>query len=246
VRTIEKRIIVLEIKDEYILGDGVSVGAQGSHDDVVLRMEFSSAWSETTKRVEWINAFGESVGVTIITPLMLHKENVYDVAVPAAVKEHGGKITLTVQGVIIDEVTGVETVKITTEEAHFRVLKSFSGITEQDDVMPSQAEQLQAEIDAIKQAVGGIIKVRDDAQNAATIAENNAERAESAAENAERYKNTAHDIRQVVEYHREKAQIAHSAAEDAAERAERAAERTKTMMDEAIKAAILDSWEVAV
>lgn len=239
---------MLEIKDEYILGDGVSVGAQGSHDDAVLRMEFSSAWSDTTKRVEWINALGESVGVTIITPLMAYQNSgdTFDVPLPAAVKEHGGEIAVTVKGVVIDEETSVETVCIKTEEAHFRVLKSFSGITEQDDVMPSQAEQLQAEIDAIKQAVGGIIKVRDDAQNAATIAENNAERAESAAENAERYKNTAHDIRQVVEYHREKAQIAHSAAEDAAERAERAAERTKTMMDEAIKAAILDSWEVAV
>ena len=58
----EQRIVNLQIKNEYIIGSGVSVGAVGSHDDVLMEMDFRGSfyWAGTTRRAIFSNALGES------------------------------------------------------------------------------------------------------------------------------------------------------------------------------------------
>ena len=61
------RTIPLKIQNEYIAGDKVLIGAAGSHNDVVLRMEFSPLWEGLTKTVQFRDALGEKTIETLLT-----------------------------------------------------------------------------------------------------------------------------------------------------------------------------------
>ena len=152
----EQRIVNLQIKNEYIIGSGVSVGAVGSHDDVLLEMDFRGSfyWAGTTRRAIFSNALGESRTPIILGTDLLEEgqSEVYLVPVPQEAKGVAGECFLTVEGFVTDA-DGKEIIRCVTEEARFRVLPSKMYTNDSDPVTPSQAEQLQAEIDEIKQTI---------------------------------------------------------------------------------------------
>ena len=150
----EQRIIKLQIANEYIVGSGVSVGAVGSHDDVLLEMDFRSSalWAGTTRRAIFADALGEPVTPIILTTNLLEEgqSDVYLVPVPAEAKTAAGECFLTVEGYIGEGES--EIVRVVTEEATFRVLPSrlYTG---ESTLTPDAAEQLQAQIDEIKEDI---------------------------------------------------------------------------------------------
>lgn len=169
----EQNIVKLQISNEYIQGSGVSVGAVGSHDDVLLEMDFrpSAVWSGTTRRAIFANALGENRTVIVLTTNLLEEGQgeIYLVPVPQQAKDVAGECFLTVEGFVTDG-TGKEIVRCVTEEARFRVLPSKLYTNDSAPVTPSQAEQLQAEIDSIKTTIVN-----------AGISERNAKASEEAA-----------------------------------------------------------------
>ena len=153
----EQTIIKLHIVNEHITGSGVSVGAVGSHDEVLLEMDFHSGalWQGTTRRAIFANALGENRTVIILTTNLLEQgqSEVYLVPVPWQAKEVAGECFLTVEGFVTDS-NGKEIVRCVTEEARFRVLPLPPPLHQrQRPVTPSQAEQLQKEVDSIKQTI---------------------------------------------------------------------------------------------
>ena len=82
----EQNIVKLQISNEYIQGSGVSVGAVGSHDDVLLEMDFrpSAVWSGTTRRAIFANALGENRTVIVLTTNLLEEGQgeIYLVPIP--------------------------------------------------------------------------------------------------------------------------------------------------------------------
>lgn len=152
----DQRIIPLDVKNEYILGAGVVVGAAGSHDEVLLELDFrdSPAWVGTTKKAIFHNALGEDGMTVILTTgyLAQGQTEVYLVPVPAKAKAIAGECSLSLEGVVIEGAK--EVIRITTEEAFFRVLPN-SRVTGEEDVTPTLAEQLQGEIDDIKGKIDG-------------------------------------------------------------------------------------------
>ena len=148
----EQKIVTLQIRDEYISGAGVSIGAVGSHDDVLLEMDFrnSHAWDGTSKRAIFSNALGEDRTPIILTANLLaeKQDDVYLVPVPYEAKTVAGEAFLTVEGFIGEGET--EKVRIVTDEAKFRVLPSKLYTNDNPSLTPSEAEQLQAEIDHIR------------------------------------------------------------------------------------------------
>lgn len=149
----EQRIVKLQIANEFIVGGGVSVGAVGSHDDVLLEMDFrpSAVWAGTTRRAIFANALGENRTVIVLTTNLLEEGQgeIYLVPVPQEAKDVAGECFLTIEGFVRDG-DGKEIVRCVTEEAKFRVLPSKLYTNDTDPITPSQAEQLQAEIDKIK------------------------------------------------------------------------------------------------
>lgn len=173
------RTIPLKIQNEYIAGDKVLIGAAGSHNDVVLRMEFSPMWEGLTKTVQFRDALGEKTIETLLTADLLEKNSttVYMVPVPNGAKKYAGEMTLAVKGAAVSG--DKETRATTAVHGAFTVGESkwdTSAETEQD-VPPTQAEQLQTQIDAV---LGNINGAAASANAAAASAQSAAESAESA------------------------------------------------------------------
>ena len=87
-----RRVIPLQVSDEYVRGDGVPVGAAGSHDDVALRLTFGPMWAGTARSIVWYDANGENPTITALTTDMLAEgeSEVYLVPIPAAPKAVAG------------------------------------------------------------------------------------------------------------------------------------------------------------
>ena len=184
----EQNIVKLQISNEYIQGSGVSVGAVGSHDDVLLEMDFrpSAVWAGTTRRAIFANALGENRTVIVLTTNLLEEGQgeIYLVPVPQQAKDVAGECFLTVEGFVTDG-NGKEIVRCVTEEARFRVLPSKLYTNDSAPVTPSQAEQLQAEIDSIKTTIVN-----------AGISERNAKASEEAAAYSEQAAQTSKEFAQ--------------------------------------------------
>ena len=184
----EQNIVKLQISNEYIQGSGVSVGAVGSHDDVLLEMDFrpSAVWAGTTRRAIFANALGENRTVIMLTTNLLEEGQgeIYLVPVPQQAKDVAGECFLTVEGFVTDG-SGKEIVRCVTEEARFRVLPSKLYTNDNTPVTPSQAEQLQAEIDSIKTTIVN-----------AGISERNAKASEEAAAYSEQAAQTSKEFAQ--------------------------------------------------
>ena len=179
------RTIPLKIQNEYIAGDKVLIGAAGSHNDVVLRMEFSPLWEGLTKTVQFRDALGEKTIETLLTADLLEKNSttVYIVPVPNGAKKYAGEMTLAVKGAAVSG--DKETRATTAVHGAFTVGESkwdISAETEQD-VPPTQAEQLQSQIE-------NVLATIVDARKAATEAAKSAEGAalsQSRAQTSEQY-----------------------------------------------------------
>ena len=144
-----KKIIELNIVDEFVEGGGVSIGAAGSHDEVLLRCRFSDLWKGTTKEITWINAIGEKFP-EFITPFMEEMDSngsVYIIPVPYEEKSESGKAGITFKGVKLND-DGTEDYSVVTKTIYFVVQEAETGGDgEMNDVLPSVAEQLQEQID---------------------------------------------------------------------------------------------------
>lgn len=175
------RTIPLKIQNEYIAGDKVLIGAAGSHNDVVLRMEFSPMWEGLAKTVQFMDALGETVVEVLLTANLLegYTTNVYLVPVPHGAKKYAGDMVLAIKGA---EASGGKEARATTAVyGKFTVAESkWSGSAEtEQDVAPTQAAQMQTQIDAI---IGTI----QDARKAATEAENSRDTAGRFSQEAEK------------------------------------------------------------
>jgi len=154
----EQRIIKLSVKNEYILGEGVVIGAAGSHDEVLLELDFraSPVWHGTTKKAIFYDAMYKNPATILLTTNLLAEgqTDVYYVPVPQAAKTAAGDCFLTVEGTVVEGSgeNAKETVRVTTREARFPVLPNKRYLNE-TPITPTQAEQLQAEIDDIKSTV---------------------------------------------------------------------------------------------
>jgi len=232
----EQRIIKLQIANEYIVGSGVSVGAVGSHDDVLLEMDFRSSalWAGTTRRAIFADALGVPVTPIILATNLLEEgqSDVYLVPVPAEAKTAAGECFLTVEGYIGEGES--EIVRVVTEEVTFRVLPSRL-YTSESTLTPDAAEQLQAEIDEIKEdiadaaAAAVALEKTEAARDAAlTYASRSAGYMSGAEEQAKEAKKHAQTALQAVSDAGEKVLDAGAEAdraEEAAARAEAEAER---------------------
>lgn len=177
------RTIPLKIQNEYIAGDKVLIGAAGSHNDVVLRMEFSPLWEGLTKTVQFRDALGEKTIETLLTADLLEKNSttVYMVPVPNGAKKYAGKMTLAVKGAAVSG--DKETRATTAVHGAFTVGESkwdTSAETEQD-VNATQAEQLQSQIDAVLGKINGAAASANAAAASAQSAAESAETATAAA-----------------------------------------------------------------
>lgn len=145
------RYIYCDVRDEYISGAGVSVGAAGSKRDVALRLSFGVNWQSLNKYVTFRDALGENPERVMLLGSMLvpGTENTYDVPIPASAKTKQGRMMVTITGYSV--VDGNEGDSATnTATAYFRVLPSDYALLDDGSIDATLAMQLQAEIEAMR------------------------------------------------------------------------------------------------
>lgn len=142
------RTIPLKIQNEYIAGDKVLIGAAGSHNDVVLRMEFSPMWDGLAKTVQFCDALGENTVEVLLAAQMLESgtTNVYLVPVPNGAKKYAGDMALAIKGA---EASGGKEARATTAVyGTFTVGESkWSGSAETEQDVPAYTGSADADTD---------------------------------------------------------------------------------------------------
>lgn len=179
------RTIPLKIQNEYITGDKGMIGAAGSHNDVILRMEFSGMWDGLTKMVQFRDALGEATVEVLLTADMLEADDtsVYLVPVPNGAKKYAGEMTLCIKGAAVS--AQKETRATLAVYGRFTVAESkWSADAETEaDVPATNVEQLQGQIENV---LGTIVDARKAATEAAKSAEG-AALSQSRAQTSEQY-----------------------------------------------------------
>lgn len=180
------RTIPLKIENEYIVGDGVFIGAAGSHNDVVLRMAFSPFWDGLAKTVQFLDALNENPVDIILTADKLEDTDprVYLVPVPYGAKAYEGRMSVAIRGVAVSG--NDETRATLAVYGEFDVGESrWDGEGQAEgDVTPTQAEQLQAQYEAIMEDITDTKESAEIATTKAAEAKESVALAEAASGNA--------------------------------------------------------------
>ena len=148
-------IIDLTVIGYIVQGDGVPIGAAGSHDDVKLRITFEKderdvgyGWTGTVKRIQWMDARGENSCVQLLgvdTREDKTDDSVHIVSIPAEAKAYAGNAQMSVFGTELMSDGSTEGQTIVTATARFRVLESVCA--EPKNITADVVAQLQSEID---------------------------------------------------------------------------------------------------
>ena len=223
------RTIPLKIQNEYITGDKGMIGAAGSHNDVILRMEFSGMWDGLTKMVQFRDALGEATIEVLLTADMLEADDtsVYLVPVPNGAKKYAGEMTLCIKGAAVS--AQKETRATLAVYGRFTVAESkWSAEAETEaDVPASNVEQLQGQIENVLATIVDARKAATEASKSEAAAKNAAETAAvilSATQNsAQNARESAKAAEKSAQDASQKYTFASAAANDAATFAQRAA-----------------------
>lgn len=209
--TTKKKIISLEVRDEYILGSGVAIGARGSFDSSVLRVKFDDNWLGLNIYATWTDALGNVGDQTIVTVLDLvdGEANTYDIPVSAFATQHAGTVKLALSGYVIGGEAGAEVESLlNTVSGAFRVLESSATLLDSKKTAPTVAEQLLAamnehitevngEIDALEKSFENQMSEHSQEMNARTTEfEQKVNAAEDTRKTAEQERVSAEEIRQ--------------------------------------------------
>ena len=142
---VNKKIILLEVRGDYILGSGVAIGAEGSFDSTYLRVKFDEHWLGLNIYATWQDALGNVGDQQIVTVLDLvdGEPNTYDIPVTQFVTNYPGTVRLALSGYVVGGEAGNEIESLTnTVSGAFRVLKSGATRLDGRKVGTNLAEQV--------------------------------------------------------------------------------------------------------
>lgn len=219
------RIIEVKVNGNYLFKDNKNAGVQYEANVTTLRIEFDAGWDGYAKKVTFWNALGQNPVERTLTADLLEditkSTRIYLCPIPGEPMLIAGNMTFVIDGYVDGKRQRSISDKLRVKEAPF---KETAG--EPADPTPTQAEQLQAEIDIIK----GTIQNAAQSAEFAAISEANAKDSEIAAEDAK----TAAESAQAMA---EKAQADAESAKTGAEAAKTDAEAAKIDADSARAAA---------
>ena len=139
------RIIEVKINGNYLTKDNKNAGVVGEANATALRIEFDEGWDGYAKTITWIDARGENPTGVVLTYDKLESiadsTRVYLTLIPGEVLTLAGEIMFAVDGYLNGKRQRSVYGKL--------VVRPGDVFTTLEDVTPSQAEQLQTQIEAI-------------------------------------------------------------------------------------------------
>lgn len=197
------RIINIKINGNYLTKDNKKAGVTGEANVTKLRITFDEGWDNFAKTVTFWDALGENPVKRILTTDLLENAaantRIYLCPIPGEPLVYPGDMTFAVDGYVDGKRQ-----RSCTDELFVEYAEQADNAGEPADPTPTQAEQLQAQIEAVKddvkkaaegaehaeQAAGYAAAAAGSAQDAgryATDADGSAARANAAADEAEGY-----------------------------------------------------------
>lgn len=144
------RVISVDITDEYCKVSNKVAGASGAHNAVDIEFTFNESWENTSKKVYFFNSRGLNPVVILLLPENINENGKYQISIPSEPLEFPGRMRMTVKGVVLDSESNVERIMISAS-FDFDVLEAMIPLleTEPEGITSTQAEQFQAQLDAI-------------------------------------------------------------------------------------------------
>lgn len=210
-RTIDGRVEV-RVSGSYITKDNRNAGVQHEANATELRITFDKGWDGYAKTVTFWDALMENpVKRTLTTDLLEENSTrVYIVPIPGEALTEAGEMTFVIDGYVEGKRKRSASAALWVNEAPFA-----EDATDPSDPTPSQAEQLQAEIDDMIATIAEAKTARNEAQAAATAAAASETAAETSADSAETDAAKAETAATKAEAAQTKAEAAQAKAENA-------------------------------
>lgn len=157
------RIIHIAVNGEFVRKDSKNAGVQGEANATTLHITMSGDWEQYSKRIVWRDALGEHpVAVLLynsVEDLVAEKDPlVFDTPIPAEPLTLPGWCSFTIEGFRESDPTAVS---ITVTD-HLLV-KPNDSYNVPSEPTPTQAQQLQTQIDGIVPQVAGLVSEAMDA-----------------------------------------------------------------------------------
>lgn len=157
------RTINVNVNGEFVKKDSKNAGVQGEANVTTLHIVFSTEWEEFSKRIVWRNAMGEnpvSVLLTHEVEELLEDQDplTFDTPIPAEPLAEAGWCSFTIEGFRDSTPTAVS---ITVSDA--LLVKPNDAYGAPAEPTPSQAQQLQTQLDAIVPQVTEAVQAAVDA-----------------------------------------------------------------------------------
>lgn len=202
------KTIDVSVNGSYLRKNSFTAGVQGEGNAAILHITFDDSWAEMAKSVTFWNSRGENPVIRMLTADLLADISKslleYNVPIPAEPMAYEGKLTFVIDGYI-------DGVRMRSTQDKLTVIPALMAddAGEPADPVPTQAEQLQAEIESILPSVQAeTIK----AQQAASAAESEAGKSEGSALAAQMYAKEAEGAKEYAENAKSEAQTAQNEA----------------------------------
>lgn len=163
------RTIEVKVNGSYITKDNRNAGVQHEANSTSLRIEFDPSWDSYAKKITWWDSKGENPVEIILGTNLLEdaaaSTRVYLCPIPGEPLAECGECTFVIDGYVDGKRQRSAADRLWVKEAPF---KENAG--QPSDPTPSQAEQLQKEIDGIKGTISQAVASRDAAAESAAQA----------------------------------------------------------------------------
>lgn len=167
------RIIEVKVCGNHLTKDSKIAGTKGEGNITKLRITFDENWEDFAKRVIFWDAYGQNPVRVVLTVQMIEdiskSTRVYIVPIPHEAMARAGWMTFSVQGTLDNK----NQVSITSTLE----VKDSPDILEPLDPTPSEVEQLQGEIEAIKGDLQDFETAHRETEENAQLAKESADKA---------------------------------------------------------------------
>lgn len=214
------RIIDVKVRGSYLARDRRMAGVQGEANSTSLRIEFDESWDGYAKKVTWWDALGQNPVERTLTADLLEdltqSTRIYLCPIPGEPLAESGMCTFVIDGWVEGKRQRSLSAELEVPEAWF-----IEHAEEPADPTPTQAEQLQGQIDTLLGDMQGVAQEAEGAAARAEIAEANAadnvglawDYARLASQHAAQAETTAEEMAQAAQKEVDRAQAAADRAE---------------------------------
>lgn len=179
------RIIEVKVNGHHLSKDNRVGGVQGEANVTALRIEFDEGWSGYAKTVTFYNAQGENPVKRILTADLLEditaSTSIYLCTIPGEALTEAGYFEFVIDGYIDGKRQ-----RSLSDQLEVKYAPIIDNADEPVDPTPTQAEQLQVQIDTILDDMAEQAIIAHEAAAAAKVSEENAAQSAAEAETASR------------------------------------------------------------